>query len=1011
MKLRLRVLISKRQSLFSRRLRSSNRNPNSHPTSSTSSNSNSKAILLSKDSPSFIALYEGFKIFEKDLSKLQNFIEINATGFRKILKKWDKRSKSQTKELYLARQVEVQPCFNREFIAELSDVVALNVQELENLVEGVEGGEIRISQNGVRKGNLDFDLNLTMDGNALDGNVNSSNNLNDLSMGTPILNLNSDVNGPTTTREEEFDALLDLEQSLRDSIKHSKIEKAKELIKVAKESLEEENEIEIDVNGIEIQDSTNPTTITSNGNSSTTTSSSHAQTHISRLIWKALLESSPEAIEIALKSNLIDFNFVDDINSRTCLHESSRAGNLQLVKLCVENGVEIKRRDAYGREALSYAAMEGHSEVCEYLLSFSSSSSSSNGINERADRKDKILQDQLDMDGFSPLILAVINGRTEVVKILLDHGVQVEAPNQSIKLGGGKSAFLTPSTTGVQSPSTSSSDLNPLCLASERGHSEIVSLLLERGSSILSNPEGLTPQALASRSGHAEVLKLLLKNGKADPNVVEKGSKWTPIFFAAENGHEDCLKILLENGASSLKKDEKDRKAEFYAAWNGKINCLKILREAGDLESSRLSQSSNDSTMNDLDGKKKKDKKSNKDEEMMDLDLDLEIDGIPDLSLPPPIIPFRTYGHNYLDKKSLVSVSLTNTSVKLYKLSDPNNKDSNNKLEPFSNSSIKLVMTTRPDDTSDRTSNSNDPSNEHSNKRAKKNLDLSSTLPHSLNILFPLSEDSEVFSFQVNSLSRFSIQWELMPVFGSKVIGKAVALPSSFEGITDRKRFVLPLQDSFLKLVGEISFEIDFVKPFDSVQLEIGGKVETYWKSLLPSNRTGLEGSDNNTRMTPSSGPHDSLISKSNAENHSSSEGNGNGQQTAPLPSLPPIATTTSSTTPAPSLVTASSLSGSYLRIVVQVTKDGIPVVFEDLALPVPTAPGLNLDLDVYVGSVTQNQFEGFADATGKSVTTESLKDIHGNEDEILQKWRDELKGKMISLEKLLEVSSDDRVL
>jgi CDK inhibitor PHO81 len=44
----------------------------------------------------------------------QQFIELNATGFRKILKKWDKRSKSRTKELYLARQVEVQPCFNRE---------------------------------------------------------------------------------------------------------------------------------------------------------------------------------------------------------------------------------------------------------------------------------------------------------------------------------------------------------------------------------------------------------------------------------------------------------------------------------------------------------------------------------------------------------------------------------------------------------------------------------------------------------------------------------------------------------------------------------------------------------------------------------------------------------------------------------------------------------------------------------------------------------------------------------
>ncbi|KAG2071971.1 hypothetical protein BDR04DRAFT_1097649 [Suillus decipiens] len=39
---------------------------------------------------------------------------MNATGFRKILKKWDKRSRSTTKELYLARQVEVQPVFNRQ---------------------------------------------------------------------------------------------------------------------------------------------------------------------------------------------------------------------------------------------------------------------------------------------------------------------------------------------------------------------------------------------------------------------------------------------------------------------------------------------------------------------------------------------------------------------------------------------------------------------------------------------------------------------------------------------------------------------------------------------------------------------------------------------------------------------------------------------------------------------------------------------------------------------------------
>ena len=52
--------------------------------------------------------------FDKNLMSPQRFIELNGTGFRKILKKWDKRSKSSTKELYLARQVDVQPVFNRQ---------------------------------------------------------------------------------------------------------------------------------------------------------------------------------------------------------------------------------------------------------------------------------------------------------------------------------------------------------------------------------------------------------------------------------------------------------------------------------------------------------------------------------------------------------------------------------------------------------------------------------------------------------------------------------------------------------------------------------------------------------------------------------------------------------------------------------------------------------------------------------------------------------------------------------
>jgi len=76
------------------------------------------------------------RLFNSDLDKLQQFVEINQTAFSKILKKWDKTSKSRTKELYLSRAVEVQPCFNRDVISDLSDKATTSLLELGAWAEG-----------------------------------------------------------------------------------------------------------------------------------------------------------------------------------------------------------------------------------------------------------------------------------------------------------------------------------------------------------------------------------------------------------------------------------------------------------------------------------------------------------------------------------------------------------------------------------------------------------------------------------------------------------------------------------------------------------------------------------------------------------------------------------------------------------------------------------------------------------------------------------------------------------
>lgn len=114
MKIRLKTLLDKKRVLQSRSQHSTRR------------------------SARFTTLEEGFQQFGNDLSRLQQFVEINGTAFAKILKKWDKTSKSKTKELYLSRAVEIAPFFNATVISELSDQATTSLQELGAWSEGAQ---------------------------------------------------------------------------------------------------------------------------------------------------------------------------------------------------------------------------------------------------------------------------------------------------------------------------------------------------------------------------------------------------------------------------------------------------------------------------------------------------------------------------------------------------------------------------------------------------------------------------------------------------------------------------------------------------------------------------------------------------------------------------------------------------------------------------------------------------------------------------------------------------------
>lgn len=75
-----------------------------------------------------------------------------------------------------------------------------------------------------------------------------------------------------------------------------------------------------------------------------------SRTLITRILWKVIIDASPPLADLILASlaEPFDFNFVDDINGRTCLHEAAIAGEFRLLDMCISKGVVCNRVDVYG---------------------------------------------------------------------------------------------------------------------------------------------------------------------------------------------------------------------------------------------------------------------------------------------------------------------------------------------------------------------------------------------------------------------------------------------------------------------------------------------------------------------------------------------------------------------------------------------------------------------------------------------------------------------------------------
>lgn len=140
--------------------------------------------------------------------------------------------------------------------------------------------------------------------------------------------------------------------------------------------------------------------------------------------------------------------------------------------------------------------------------------------------------------GCTPLIIASLNGHTDVVKYLVEFGFA------DVELKG-SAKILFP-------PVCFRKEAAPLYYAAAGGHQDIVEFLAKNSADTDTRDEKrLSPLHAAARWGRYYVISFLLRENNADVNAVNKFGL-TPLYYACMCNHPDVVRPLLQSGAQII---------------------------------------------------------------------------------------------------------------------------------------------------------------------------------------------------------------------------------------------------------------------------------------------------------------------------------------------------------------------------------------------------------------------------------------------------------------------------